>query len=76
MGKIIVTFIVVFIAMIVIGSYWEHHFGYAPDSEGMHWDYSVICEGGFKYKVLGERRGTIQMLNSDGTRVKCDQIRY
>lgn len=47
-----------------------------PDEIGMHANYSVICENGFKYKVLGNRRGTIQMLNSDGTPVKCDQKQY
>lgn len=48
----------------------------APDELGMHANYSVICENGFKYKVLSNRQGTILMLNSDGTPVKCDQKQY
>jgi len=42
-----------------------------PYEEGMHWDYSIECENGFVYKVLGNRRGTIQIFNSDGTPLKC-----
>ena len=47
-----------------------------PYEEGMHVDYNIICEGGFKYKVLDHRRGTILLLNSDGTPLKCNQKRY
>lgn len=47
-----------------------------PYEEGMHFDYTIICEGGFKYKCLDQRRGTIQLLNSDGTPLKCNQKRY
>ena len=42
-----------------------------PNDEGMHWNYSIICENGFKYKVLDQRRGVIQLLNQDGTPMKC-----
>jgi hypothetical protein len=45
-------------------------------SEGSHWDYSIICEGGFKYKSLDHNRGTILLLNSDGTPLKCGKKRY
>jgi hypothetical protein len=45
-----------------------------PDSEGSHWDYSVFCEGGFKYKTVD--RGAILLLNSDGTPLRCDKKRY
>lgn len=47
-----------------------------PYSEGMHWDYSITCENGFIYKTLGNGRGTIQVLNSDGTPLKCNQKIY
>lgn len=47
-----------------------------PYEEGMHMDYSIICEDGFKYKCLGSHRGTIPILNSDGTPLKCNQKRY
>lgn len=42
-----------------------------PNDVGMHWDYTIICENGFKYKVLGHHKGTILLLNSDGTPMKC-----
>jgi hypothetical protein len=47
-----------------------------PYSEGMHLTYSISCEDGFMYKTLDHKRGTIPLLNSDGTRVKCGQKRY
>lgn len=47
-----------------------------PYEEGMHFDYSIECENGFVYKTLGERRGTIQVLNSDGTPLKCGEKIY
>lgn len=47
-----------------------------PYSEGMHWDYSITCEGGFVYKSLDQRRGTILILNSDGTPLRCGKKRY
>lgn len=47
-----------------------------PYEEGMHWNYSIICEGGFKYKCLDQRRGTILLLNTDGTPLRCGKKRY
>lgn len=47
-----------------------------PYEEGMHWDYSIHCEEGFLYKTMTQDRGTIPLLNSDGTRVKCGTKRY
>ncbi len=44
-----------------------------PYEEGMHWNYSIECENGFVYKVLDQRRGTIQIFNSDGTPLKCGE---
>ena len=45
-----------------------------PYEIGSHWDYSIICEDGFKYKQL--RHGIIPCKNSDGTPLKCNQKRY
>ena len=45
-----------------------------PDEEGMHMQYNIKCEGGFKYKSID--RGYILMLNSDGKPLKCNQKRY
>ena len=44
-----------------------------PYEIGSHWDYSINCENGFIYKVLSDRRGTIQILNSDGTPLRCGE---
>lgn len=48
----------------------------SPYEEGMHWNYSINCENGFVYKTLDNRRGTIQVLNSDGTPLKCGNKIY
>lgn len=45
-----------------------------PYEVGSHWDYTIICENGFIYKQT--RRGTIQVLNSDGTPLKCGKKIY
>jgi hypothetical protein len=45
-------------------------------SEGMHWDYNIHCENGFVYKTLNNRKGTIQVLNSDGTPLHCGSKIY
>ena len=45
-----------------------------PYEIGSHWDYSIICEDGFKYKEI--RHGIIPCKNSDGTPLKCNQKRY
>lgn len=43
-----------------------------PYEEGMHFDYKIVCENGFTYKVM--RHGAvIQVLNSDGTPLRCGQ---
>ena len=47
-----------------------------PYEVGMHWNYSISCENGFIYKTLDNRRGTIQIFNSDGTPLKCGQKIY
>jgi hypothetical protein len=45
-----------------------------PYEIGSHWNYSIICNDGFKYKRID--RGFVPCLNSDGTPLKCDQKRY
>lgn len=47
-----------------------------PYKEGAHWEYSIICEGGFIYKNFGRDGGTILILNSDGTPLRCGKKRY
>jgi hypothetical protein len=47
-----------------------------PYEPGMHFDYSIECENGFVYKCLDHRRGTIQVLNSDGTPLRCGDKIY
>jgi len=65
-GLVVLVFLLVF-----LGTYFESKKD--PYEEGMHWDYSIQCENGFVYKVLDQRRGTIQILNSDGTPLKCGE---
>jgi len=45
-----------------------------PYEIGMHWDYSIVCENGFIFKQ--NRYGIIQVLNSDGTPLKCREKIY
>lgn len=47
-----------------------------PYEIGSHWSYSISCEGGFVYKTLDHRRGTILILNSDGTPLRCGEKRH
>lgn len=63
-----------FVLMIILMGYCDSKRD--PYEQGMHMDYSIQCEGGFTYKILGNRRGTILILNSDGTPLKCGHKRY
>jgi hypothetical protein len=45
-----------------------------PYAEGMHFDYHIECENGFVYKI--KNRAAIQVLNSDGTPLKCGHKIY
>jgi hypothetical protein len=47
-----------------------------PYEPGMHMNYNIECENGYSYKVLGRNRGVIQILNSDGTPLRCGQKIY
>ena len=70
-----ITFFVAFITIpIFIAIKCEQ--GKDPYEPGMHFDYSIECENGFVYKSLGHSRGTIQVLNSDGTPLKCGEKIY
>lgn len=62
------------IAIVLIAGYCDSQKD--PYEEGMHFDYSIQCENGFVYKSLDHRRGTIQVLNSDGTPLKCGEEIY
>ena len=46
----------------------------SPYEEGMHWNYYIECENGFTYKI--KDKVSIQVLNSDGTPLKCGQKIY
>ena len=65
------AFILFIMAIFSIGAYFEPA---DPDAEGSHWDYSIFCDGAFKYKR--KDRGVYLMLNSDGTPLRCGQKRY
>lgn len=65
---------ILFIGLLTIGFYIEGKRD--PYDIGMHMDYSISCENGFKYKTLSRNRGTILILNSDGTPLKCNQKKY
>jgi hypothetical protein len=69
--KTMIGLVVLVILLVFLGGYFESKKD--PYEEGMHWDYSIQCENGFVYKVLDQRRGTIQILNSDGTPLKCGE---
>ena len=45
-----------------------------PYEQGMHWDYHIECENGFVYKL--KHNISIQVLNSDGTPLRCGQKIY
>ena len=49
--------------------------GKDPYAEGLHFDYSIECLNGFVYRTKANK-GTIQVLNSDGTPLKCGHKIY
>lgn len=63
--------------LIFVGIKWVSISGDETDpySEGTHWQYQIRCENGFVYKVRG-REGAIQILNSDGTPLRCGEKIY
>lgn len=69
-------FFLIVIALLIICKgcdTWVHDGN--PYDEGMHFDYKIRCENGFVYKVRS-REGTIQILNSDGTPLRCGEKRH
>jgi hypothetical protein len=72
--RIMLFFIIFAFTLMFIGIKCEQ--SKDPYEEGAHWDYSIECENGFVYKSLDSRRGTIQVLNSDGTPLKCGEKIY
>lgn len=65
-------FILLVAVMMSIGFYCESKKD--PYEEGTHMDYSIHCENGFVYKI--KNRASIQVLNSDGTPLRCGQKIY
>jgi len=65
-------FVIFIILLFTAGLYCENKKD--PYEEGMHWDYSIHCENGYVYKI--KNRAAIQVLNSDGTPLKCGQKIY
>ena len=72
--KEMLLFILFAFGMMTLGLYCESK--QDPYEVGSHWDYSIQCENGFVYKSLSSNRGTIQVLNSDGTPLKCGNKIY
>jgi hypothetical protein len=70
------TFLISCIAIILFGFAIYRESQIDKYKEGLHLDYSIECENGFVYKNLGHYRGTIQVLNSDGTPLKCGKKIY
>jgi hypothetical protein len=66
--------VLLMILMVTCGTWVESRKD--PYEEGMHWSYSIVCENGFTFKVLDQRRGTVQIFNSDGTPLKCGRKIY
>jgi len=48
-----------------------HHENHNKYKEGVHSNYLIICENGLIYKLPSKSSDTIQVLNSDGTPLKC-----
>jgi hypothetical protein len=64
-----------FILFFIVAYCSQKHDMENPYSEGAHWDYHITCENGFVYKHIS-KKGTIQVLNSDGTPLKCGKKIY
>ena len=72
--KTMILLILFAIGLVVLGEYCESKKD--PYEVGSHWDYSIECENGFVYKSLDQRRGSIQIFNSDGTPLRCGHKIY
>ena len=62
--------------LIAFSIYYESYID--PYQEGTHLDYHIQCENGFVYKIQGSMisKHSIQVLNSDGTPLKCGEKIY
>jgi hypothetical protein len=72
--KTMLLIVLLAIGLVTLGQYYESKKD--PYEVGSHWDYTIECENGFVYKTLGQRRGSIQIFNSDGTPLKCGHKIY
>lgn len=70
--RTMLLFILFAALLMTLGQYCESKRD--PYEEGMHWDYKIECENGFVYKV--KNRAAIQVLNSDGTPLRCGHTIY
>jgi hypothetical protein len=70
--KSMLFLILISIVLVFLGVYCESQKD--PYEIGTHWDYTIVCENGFIYKY--NRYGTIQVLNTDGTPLKCGEKVY
>ena len=69
--KKIILAVIVFATLILTIGLIQNEDMKDPYSEGMHGDYSIKCENGFKY--MYKHRGAILLLNEDGTPMKCNK---
>lgn len=63
----LILFVIVTIA--TCQSYDHKH----PYEIGSHWNYSIICESGYKYKVLSDRRGVVPVYKRNGELLTCNE---
>lgn len=68
----LLLFILFFFLLLFFGFWCESK--QDPYEVGSHMNYTIVCENGFVYKQT--RHGTIQVLNSDGTPLKCGKKIY
>lgn len=68
----ITIFLIVITVPFILAGYCESKMD--PYEVGPHFDYSIECENGFIYKSTNH--GTIQVLNSDGTPLRCGKKIY
>jgi hypothetical protein len=68
LSKVGLGLVVLFFIWMVYDSTTEQY------SEGMHFGYHIKCENGFVYKC--DRYKAIQIMNSDGTPLKCGKKPY
>lgn len=70
--KNLLIFALVATFLLLIGAYCESKKD--PYAEGLHMDYSIICENGFVYKR--KHGAVLQVFNSDATPLRCGHKIY